>query len=87
MCALRPVPLPRDRACPAPSAARECRAREPARRAGPVAVSVLSLTIFVGFVLVGFFVALFLIVTASSRPAGPRDALLPLEDDTRPGPR
>jgi len=41
-------------------------------------VNVLLLTVFVGIVLVSFFVGLFLQQTAGSRSVNERDALLPL---------
>jgi len=41
-------------------------------------VNVLLLTVFVGIVLVAFFVGLFLHQTAGSRSVNERDALLPL---------
>jgi len=41
-------------------------------------VSVLLLTVFVGIVLVAFFVGLFLHETARDRGSSERDALLPL---------
>ena len=44
-------------------------------------MNVLALTIFVGFVLVGFFLLLFVMQLAGGRPMSERDALLPLEED------
>lgn len=45
-------------------------------------VNVLLLTVFVGIVLVSFFVGLFLHQTAGSRSVNERDALLPLDSET-----
>ncbi len=44
-------------------------------------MSVLALTVFVGFVLAGLFVALFCAQACGSHPPSERDALLPLEPD------
>jgi len=44
-------------------------------------VNVLLLTVFVGIVLVSFFVGLFLHQTAGSRSVNERDALLPLDPE------
>src|SRR5271155_5438389 len=46
------------------------------------AVNVLLLTVFIGVVLVGFFVVMFLREVAGSRGANERDALLPLASET-----
>lgn len=44
-------------------------------------MNVLALTIFVGLVLVGFFVALWIAAAFDPRQFNERDALLPLESD------
>jgi hypothetical protein len=44
-------------------------------------VNVLALTIFVGFLLVGFFVILWIAAACDPRSFNERDALLPLESD------
>lgn len=47
-------------------------------------MSVLALTVFVGFVLAGSFVAFFLAQACGANPPSERDALLPLEPDATP---
>ena len=47
-------------------------------------MNVLALTIFVGFLLVGFFVILWIAVACDPRTFNERDALLPLESDSTP---
>lgn len=49
---------------------------------GPGALNVLALTIFVGFVLVGFFVLLWLAQACGRSAFNERDALLPLEKES-----
>jgi hypothetical protein len=44
-------------------------------------MNVLALTIFVGLLLVGFFVTLWIAASCDSRSFNERDALLPLEPD------
>ena len=44
-------------------------------------MSVLALTIFVGLLLVGFFVILWIVSACDPRSFNERDALLPLEAD------
>lgn len=48
-------------------------------------MNVLALTIFVGFVLVGMFVLLFVTQAFAAETASERDALLPLEPDLNEG--
>jgi hypothetical protein len=45
-------------------------------------MNVLAVTIFVGFLLVGFFVVLWIATACDSRHFNERDRLLPLESDT-----
>jgi hypothetical protein len=45
-------------------------------------MNVLALTIFVGFLLVGFFVVLWIATARDPRQFNERDRLLPLESDT-----
>ena len=45
-------------------------------------MNVLALTIFVGFLLVGFFVILWIAAACDPRQFSERDALLPLEPDS-----
>ena len=45
-------------------------------------MNVLALTIFVGLLLVGFFVILWIASACDTRQFNERDALLPLERDT-----
>ena len=45
-------------------------------------MNVLALTIFVGLLLVGFFVILWIASACDPRSFNERDALLPLESDT-----
>jgi hypothetical protein len=45
-------------------------------------MSVLALTVFVGFVLAGLFTALFCAQACGPNPPSERDALLPLESET-----
>ena len=47
-------------------------------------MNVLALTIFVGFLLVGFFVILWIASACDPRSFNERDALLPLEPDAQP---
>ncbi|MEP6668769.1 MAG: hypothetical protein ABJF10_06435 [Chthoniobacter sp.] len=47
-------------------------------------MNVLALTIFVGFLLVGFFVILWIATACDPRSFNERDALLPLEPDSTP---
>ena len=47
-------------------------------------MNVLALTIFVGFLLVGFFVILWIVAACDPRSFNERDALLPLEPDATP---
>jgi hypothetical protein len=49
-------------------------------------MNVLALTIFVGLLLVGFFVILWIAAACDSRSFNERDALLPLDADTLPLP-
>jgi hypothetical protein len=50
-------------------------------------MKVLALTIFVGLILVGFFVMLWIASAADSRQFNERDALLPLEPDSPTPPK
>jgi hypothetical protein len=47
-------------------------------------MSVIALTVFVGLLLVAFFVVLWVAAAADSRQFSERDALLPLEPDSAP---
>jgi hypothetical protein len=47
-------------------------------------MKVLALTIFVGLILVGFFVLLWIAAACDPRQFNERDALLPLDDDVTP---
>ena len=47
-------------------------------------MNVLALTIFVGLLLVGFFVILWIASACDPRQFSERDALLPLESDDAP---
>jgi hypothetical protein len=49
-------------------------------------MNVLALTIFVGLLLVGFFVVLWFASTCDPRQFSERDALLPLEPDAEETP-
>jgi hypothetical protein len=49
-------------------------------------MNVIALTIFVGLLLVGFFVVLWIASTCDPRSFNERDALLPLEPDALPAP-
>ena len=44
-------------------------------------MTVIALTVFVGMLLVGFFVILWIVAACDSRQFNERDALLPLEPD------
>jgi hypothetical protein len=44
-------------------------------------MTVIALTVFVGLLLVGFFVILWIVAACDSRQFNERDALLPLEPD------
>ena len=50
-------------------------------------MNVLALTIFVGLLLVGFFVLLWIVAACDPRSFNDRDALLPLEPDADPSRR
>jgi hypothetical protein len=50
-------------------------------------MNVLALTIFVGLLLVGFFVTLWIASACDPRSFNERDALLPLEPDSDPSRR
>ena len=45
-------------------------------------MDVIALTVFVGLLLVGFFVTLWIVAACDPRQFNERDALLPLEPDT-----
>ena len=45
-------------------------------------MTVIALTVFVGLLLVGFFVTLWIVAACDPRQFNERDALLPLERDT-----